>query len=147
MIKVVIDTNLLIDGSADEFNFGNRIVDEVIEGRIQAFANVQTLKENRFIAQKKITDGDYLDKLTRYFEKVKIVENGVRLRIVEDPDDNKLLESAIAANAEYLISSDKHLLNLEKFQNVKIVAPAHFWNIYQEESGETWKQWLGQFIR
>lgn len=147
MKKVVIDTNLLINGSKDDFNFGNRIVDEVIRGKIQAFANTLTLKENRYVAKKKIEDPNYWNKLQRYFAKINVVDTGnLKLSVVEDPEDNKLVESGVAAGAEYLISSDKHLLRLEKFNNLSIVSPDQFWNIYQEDSGESWRQWMNQFI-
>jgi uncharacterized protein len=45
---------------------------------------------------------------------IHIVEpNETILEIKDDPEDNKILECAIAANANYIISGDKHLLNLK----------------------------------
>jgi len=41
--------------------------------------------------------------------------------IKEDPEDNKVLECVIDANADYIPSGDKHLLNLRNFRNMKIV--------------------------
>src|SRR5579872_5008451 len=77
MIKVVIDTNLLIDGSEDFFNFANRIIDLVIAGQIEAYANHQTLRENMFLAEKKITDEGYLKKLKFFFAAVHPVETKI----------------------------------------------------------------------
>lgn len=44
-----------------------------------------------------------------------------------DPDDEMILECALAAEADYIVSGDKkHLLALRQFQGIPIVAPADF---------------------
>ena len=147
MLKVVIDTNLLIDGSSDFYNYGNRIIDLVIGGQIEAYANTATLRENKFLANKKITDEGYLKKLEYFFETIKPVNNSQRLNVViDDSEDNKILESAVASGADYLITSDRHLLKIEKYKGVKIVRPAEFWSIYENE-GEGWARWIKNFVR
>lgn len=147
MFKVVIDTNLLINGATDDYNIGNRIIEEVIAGKILAYANRATLRENQLIARTKIKDRDFLEKLEHYFSTVKLVENlDSRLDVVEDSEDNKLVESAVAAVAEYLISSDRHLLTLESYKGIKIVTPETFWSAYEDESGGGWGEWLKNFV-
>ena len=51
-----------------------------------------------------------------------------RLQVVrKDPADNRVLECAAEARADYLITGDKrHLLPLKKFQGTKIVMPRDF---------------------
>ena len=144
-MKVVIDTNTLINASGDEHNYGNRILDHVLEGKIQAFANPKTLRENRFIAQRKIQDPNFLSKLEQYFDAVIQVE-GQDLQVVEDEEDNKILASAVAADVDFLITSDWHLLKIGGYEGVKIVTPQGFWSEYEQESGEGWQNWLNNFI-
>jgi uncharacterized protein len=43
-----------------------------------------------------------------------------------DPDDNKFLGCASAADAAYIISGDKHLLRLIQFKEIKILNPKDF---------------------
>jgi putative PIN family toxin of toxin-antitoxin system len=44
-----------------------------------------------------------------------------------DPDDEMILECALAAEADYIVSGDKkHLLALQQFQGIPIVSPAEF---------------------
>ncbi len=44
-----------------------------------------------------------------------------------DPDDEMLLECALAADADYIVSGDKrHLLPLLEFEGIRIVNPADF---------------------
>jgi predicted nucleic acid-binding protein len=47
--------------------------------------------------------------------------------VVADPDDDKVLETAVAAGATHLVSGDRrHLLPLREFQGIRIVSPAEF---------------------
>ncbi len=50
------------------------------------------------------------------------VEITKRVHIVEDdPDDDKFLEAAIAADAEIIVSGDRHLLQLQRYEDVQIL--------------------------
>jgi putative PIN family toxin of toxin-antitoxin system len=44
-------------------------------------------------------------------------------RIKEDPDDNHILECALAASASAIVSGDSHLLALESFRGIPILNP------------------------
>ena len=46
--------------------------------------------------------------------------------IKDDPKDDKILDCALACNADFIVSQDNHLLNLKSFRNVKIVSPEEF---------------------
>ena len=55
------------------------------------------------------------------------VDPEVELEVVEDdPEDNRVLECAIAAEANYIISGDNHLLDLGEYQGVEVLPPAGF---------------------
>jgi putative PIN family toxin of toxin-antitoxin system len=50
-----------------------------------------------------------------------------KLNIVKaDKQDNKILECAVESKSQYLISGDKHLKNLKKYKNIKILSPEEF---------------------
>jgi len=49
--------------------------------------------------------------------------------LCRDPDDVKILGLAIAANADCIVTGDKDLLVLKKFQGVPILTPRSFANI------------------
>lgn len=146
MLKVVLDTNVLIDGSADDFNYGRRIIDEVIAGSILAYANPATLAENRLLADKKISDRGYLKRLSYFFEAVNQVPHQDVNVEIEDEQDKKLLASALAAQVDFLITADRHLLNLEQYQGTKIIRPKEFWNRYEDGTDRGWINWLKDFI-
>lgn len=144
-MKIVIDTNILINGSDDDYNYGNRIIDAVLDGSIEAYANPQTLRENRLIAERKVSDPEYLEKLNQFFGRVQTVE-GQRLHVVEDEEDNKILASALASGAEYLVTADWHLLKIGQYEGVKIVSAQGFWAEYESETGAGWQKWVTDFM-
>ena len=48
------------------------------------------------------------------------IEPHYKWLLLPDPDDNKFIECAIDANALYIISGDKDLLDIQKFNNIQI---------------------------
>lgn len=47
--------------------------------------------------------------------------------VTADPDDEMVLECAIAAEADFIVSGDKkHLLPLRKHRGIRIISPADF---------------------
>ena len=45
---------------------------------------------------------------------------------LRDPDDNKVLETAVVGKCNFLITGDKDLLTLGGYNRIQIVAPAEF---------------------
>ncbi|HEX7576142.1 MAG TPA: PIN domain-containing protein [Candidatus Methanoperedens sp.] len=41
--------------------------------------------------------------------------------IVKDPADDRILECAVEGEVDYLVSGNKHLLDLKEFRRIKIV--------------------------
>ena len=46
--------------------------------------------------------------------------------IKKDPTDDRILEAALAGNAQYIVSGDKHLLDLGTWRRIEILRPAEF---------------------
>ena len=46
--------------------------------------------------------------------------------VCSDPDDDKFLETAVAADADYVVSGDAALLEVKNYERIKIVRPAEF---------------------
>jgi putative PIN family toxin of toxin-antitoxin system len=46
--------------------------------------------------------------------------------VPDDPTDDKYIACALEARAEYIVSGDKHLTQLESYQNIAIVTPTFF---------------------
>jgi len=144
-MRVVIDTNVIIDGVKDDYSHEKQIIDAVLQGKIEAFANHQTLRENKLITRQLINSSSYAREINELFSRIQMVENKHQINVVDDAEDNKILESAVEADADYLITRDHDLLKIVKFEGIKIVTPAEFWNHYQEDSNDLWQQWTDFF--
>ncbi len=56
------------------------------------------------------------------------IKPDVSLSVIRnDVSDNRILECAVAGDAQYIVTGDKnHLLPLKKYKNIKIISPAEF---------------------
>jgi predicted nucleic acid-binding protein len=60
-----------------------------------------------------------------------LVYPDVDLSVSRDSDDDKFIECAVGAGAEYLVSGDDDLLDERAHRNIDILSPAEFldqWN-------------------
>jgi putative PIN family toxin of toxin-antitoxin system len=56
-----------------------------------------------------------------------VVEPDRELTVIEhDPADNRVLEAAVAAQADCIVSGDADLLEIVSFEGVRIVSPREF---------------------
>ena len=127
-MKVVADTNILV--SAIIFG-GNpqAVLDLAQDGQIELFVSDAILAETTRILRDKFhrtpeelrSDVLALEALTTR------VQPAESLNVLEaDPTDDRILECAVAAGAERIVSGDRHLLSLGEFRAIKIVRVADF---------------------
>lgn len=50
--------------------------------------------------------------------------------VCEDPDDDKFLAAAVAANAPVVVSGDKHLLRVSGWRAIEVIKPRQFVDRY-----------------
>ena len=125
MLKLVLDTNILVSGIGWP-GFPGRLVDEWIDGKFTLVESPTLLGEfRRVIKDGKFSflDQDDVDEFFRMLVgKSEVVEPASRVDIIiEDPADNRVLECAVAGRADYIVSGDRHLLRLGSFAGVRIV--------------------------
>ncbi|MBI2426849.1 MAG: putative toxin-antitoxin system toxin component, PIN family [Candidatus Kerfeldbacteria bacterium] len=135
-MRVVIDTNVLIDGVRDEMSPMYRIIEKCIEGKITPLMSSRIKREYTGKASQLISDEGYFDVLEDFYDSAEEVWVTTRVRESVDRQDNKFLEAAVDGEAAYVISSDADLTDLSEVRGVRIVTPAEFWNIYSDETGE-----------
>ena len=132
-MKITSDTNTLISatfwsGSSDkiisqadvkeiELVLSNDIIKEY--GEVLNYKEIQDKIKDKKLEMKR-TVGKIISISTMVIpkEKVNIIK--------DDPDDNAILECAKAGNVDFIISNDKHLLKLKKFENIPILTPDEF---------------------
>ena len=127
-MRVVVDTNVIV--SALVFGGLPRRVFEAAEsGRCELYYSAEIESETRRVLRDKFgwdedRLGRYLPELWRLGERV-TPQRRVNA-IKEDPDDNRILECALAARADMIVSGDGHLLRLTAFEGIAILTPREF---------------------
>lgn len=126
MPVVVIDTNLIIAGRWKRESSSNRIIDRIIAGELDAVYTTETKNENLHILEKVKAPGEYVDKILRFYRHSKKVYPGRGITACPDGADNRFLEAAVAGKADYIITSDRDLLDMREFEGIGILKPGVF---------------------
>ncbi len=124
MLKVVLDTNVLISAIL----FGGkprRILEKAIRGEIRLCLSEPILEELSGVLRRSKFDYS-LEKVQTLLTELTSIADFVNpsqiIRLVlEDPDDNRILECAVEAKANYIITGDFHLLKLSRYRDIEIV--------------------------
>ena len=125
IIRVVLDTNVLISSLLFKGKL-SRIVALWQEGKIVPIISKETFDELRAVLEypkfsltateiKSLIEHEILP----FFEVAKVsehVEGACR-----DPGDDKFISCAISANADFIVTGDKDLSDLKKYQFVRII--------------------------
>lgn len=129
---IVIDTNVLLSAALSPNGTARKALDKAYKQFkiAQSDATYQELKTRIYKAKfdKYISDEDrqyFLDAVKTYSQFIEIKS---QVNTCRDQDDNKFLELAKDANAEFLITGDKDLLilkDLPEYQN-QIITPSDF---------------------
>jgi predicted nucleic acid-binding protein len=54
-----------------------------------------------------------------------------KIRVIDDdPDDDIFIECAVASRAGFIVSGDKHLLNLKEYKGIKIMKATDFLSLF-----------------
>lgn len=130
--KAVFDTNILVSAWFWEGN-ESKLIESVEEGFIHGHSSKQLIEELfRTLRYPKFNlSQDEVESIGSYYLLIfKIVSPKQAINIIlEDPSDNMVLECALEAEADYIVSGDHHLLNVGEFRGVKIVTAAELLKI------------------
>lgn len=129
MIRAVVDTNVFISS----FFGGNprKIIDLWKQDKLQLCLTQAIIEEYiEVLLRLGLNDRSEIKELLSLFSKggntiFTSATNPVSL-VLDDPDDNKFIECAVALEAGHIISGDKHLLRINKYLNIKIITPLVF---------------------
>ena len=128
MPRVVADTNVYISalnfaGTADEVLALSRA------GAIAVFISLPILEEIEAVLIRKFRwTAPRVREAARAIRTFAVLVNpSESVNVVRDDEpDNRILECAIAASADVIVTGDQHLLKLKRFRDTVIVSPREF---------------------
>ena len=121
-MKVVLDTNILLVSIAKKSQY-RVIFDSLLSNKFDLIISNDILSEDtEIIAQK--TNGmvaNNISEMLLALSKVQKQDVFYEWNLIEaDKDDNKFVDCAIAGNADYLVSNDKHFNCLKNIEFPKL---------------------------
>lgn len=138
-MNVVLDTNIIVSGLIYEGKPG-LIVDLATTDQIKAITSQTLVNELCAVLDKKFKyNTNMLQRIRRFMSNVFIVvtPDFIPNIIKEDPPDNQVLAITHVMPIQYIISGNKHLLKLKKYNDAIVVKPSEFLTIVQN-SNETY---------
>lgn len=127
MLRLVLDTNTIVSGliwQGNEF----QLLEKIEAGEAVMFVSSEMIEElnivmqrpklQKFLMESGRNSKQLIEKIILMSESV---EPDTKAEVCRDKKDNKFIECALAANADYLVSGDDDLLCLKELENIKIV--------------------------
>ena len=134
MLRVVLDTNVLVSALLYGGN-PRKVLQSAISGAFDLSVSEALIEELQAVLQR-----------PRFGLTVQFVHNTIaeltstaqwvvptkhHQLVDDDPSDNLVLDCAVEAEADYLVTGDDHLLRLRKCGKVSIVNPQHFLEVLE----------------
>ena len=134
-MRAVFDTNIFISafvipgGSAAEADL------HAVRGTFELFTSVAILTETATTLQTKFQWSD--EKVGQLLQAISktatVVRTQPHLHLLADEPDNRILECAPLANADVIVTGDRHLLALQCDEKTRIVTLADFLRLLKGE--------------
>jgi putative PIN family toxin of toxin-antitoxin system len=129
-MKAVFDTMIWVSFATRLDGYRHRLVTRARNARVRIFVSnyildeltevlTEDLHRNRryaFLARRAIL---------RIAKKVSLPQN-IRPWVSADPDDDPIIQTALSAGVDYLVTADAELLKLRKVQGVELMDAAQF---------------------
>lgn len=135
MDRAVLDTNILVSVTLSK-GAPYEVLQHAEDGDFVSVTSPSIVHETRdVLTRDKIpfTENQADTFIEKMLSVSEVIAPEIELDVVEDdPDDNKIIECAVAGNAEYIVSGDSHLLDIGKYEGILILQPDEFLNRLKE---------------
>jgi putative PIN family toxin of toxin-antitoxin system len=124
MIRVVLDTNVLVASISHQSPF-HWVWQSFLQGKYKLCITSDILDEYAEIIERYFSVIDAENTLTQILLHKNVVQiiRYFKWNVIEnDPDDNKFFDCAVAANADYIVSEDKHFNILKHIPFPSVIA-------------------------
>jgi len=127
-MRVVFDTNIFISAFITAGGRGEAAYLKAVNGEVELFTSVPILTELAGKLRGKFHwEDEQIKAAVRHVAAVAAVVKPVeRLAVLADEPDNRILECALESRAELIVTGDRHLLELARYEGTDIVSLAAF---------------------
>ena len=129
MSRLVIDTNLLVAAAYNPKSASQRILNSIESGEFTMIVSPDIVREYESVLRQAVRMEAGRVRVWKAIQQHESVTPVEAPRVTEDPSDDKFLAAAVAARADAIISSDKHLLDVHPHEGIPILRPTQFWDL------------------
>lgn len=128
-VRILLDTNVIISGFLSAKGPPGQLLQAWLDGRFDLVTSPTQLVElERALSYEKLRDRINSDQVRDFVDNIDVmavvVSSVPTLTRSPDPDDNPILATAIAGQADLIVSGDKpHMLALGEVEGIPIVTP------------------------
>lgn len=128
--RVVLDTNVFVRALISPRGVNARLIES--RRRYRLFTSPAILQEvtevlaRADLLQAKAIRKVDVERLIGLLRRTRRVSPTITVRASRDPDDDKFLEAALTARADYVVTGDNDLRALDGYQGLKIRFPTEF---------------------
>ncbi len=128
LLKLILDTNTIVSAFFWEGNEAE-LLRKIEQDKARLYITSEILKEVEDVIKRPKFDGVMrkanltTDQIMQKIVSLShlVIASKLNIRVCRDEKDNKFLECAESAKADYLISGDKDLLSLKEYKGIPIV--------------------------
>ena len=134
-MKAVFDTNIFISAFIIPGSQGEKAFLLARQRRFELYTSVPILTETANKLREKFnqSEEDIKEALKMISRAAEVLKPSIKLDVLEDVPDNRILECAVEAEADIIVTGDRHLLKLKKFQGIPVVRLVDFLRMFPEE--------------
>lgn len=134
MIKVVFDSSVFISAFAIPRCKSETALLLAIKGKVALYTSPAIMAEtaNKLREKFDLSEDEIILVLKQISKTAEVIKPEEKIDILRDEPDNRILECALFAKVNLIVTGDKHLLKLKNYQGIGIVRVADFLRIFQE---------------
>ena len=130
-MRIVLDTNVFISGVLGGDGPPAKILKALKRKQLRLIVSPEIITEYKGLAERisnkyKIDISPYLELILDNVEVWQPSSELQQIQPVRDADDNKFVQAALAADVKVIISGDKDLTDLGKYEDVEVFKPRDF---------------------
>jgi uncharacterized protein len=129
-MRLALDTNVVVSAALGS-SAPTRLIELATEGEITLATSAALLAELADVLAREhigrrlpLRNRAPAELLAFYESLADVVDPASIARSAPDPDDDHVLACALGAHADLVVSGDKRLRNLKRYQNMPILSPA-----------------------
>jgi len=129
VIWAVLDTNVVVSGFGWPGGSPGRVVDHALRGDFLSVTSPALVDELGRVLQYEKLEPFFPDPLgvaLLWETTCAVVRPTVTVAVCRDEADNRMLETAVTGGADFVVTGDPDLLDLQEFEGVRIVSPKTF---------------------